>query len=168
MDNRTLHHEPAEYERQDLGAKGVLEFFAGLVVMCAVVGLILWGMFRVMDHYAKKRQPPQNPLVTVRQEDPRKVTPGEVESFAQPRLETDELAQLNQQRTREEETLNTYGWVDEKAGIARIPIDRAMALVAQRGLPTEPAWGAIPGKEKQQSRGTNASKKGAKQVGTKE
>ena len=31
--------------------------------------------------------------------------------------------------------LNGYGWVDEEAGRAHIPIDRAIALVAENGLP---------------------------------
>jgi hypothetical protein len=55
-----------------------------------------------------------------------------------PRLETNELGQLDDQRLREEDILNTYGWTDQKAGVAHIPIDRAMALIAQRGLPVAP------------------------------
>jgi hypothetical protein len=31
--------------------------------------------------------------------------------------------------------LSSYGWVDREAGIVRIPIDRAMDLLAERGLP---------------------------------
>jgi hypothetical protein len=31
--------------------------------------------------------------------------------------------------------LNSYGWIDKSAGVIRIPIDRAMDLLAQRGLP---------------------------------
>src|SRR5208282_5249649 len=33
------------------------------------------------------------------------------------------------------DTLHSYGWVDEKAGTVRIPIERAMDLLVQRGLP---------------------------------
>ena len=36
---------------------------------------------------------------------------------------------------KEERTLYSYGWVDERAGIVRIPIERAMDLLVQRGLP---------------------------------
>ena len=32
--------------------------------------------------------------------------------------------------------LDSYGWVDKNAGIVRIPIDEAMKLTLQRGLPT--------------------------------
>ena len=53
----------------------------------------------------------------------------------EPRLQTDEAADLAALRAREQTTLANYGWIDEKGGIARIPIARAMELVAQRGLP---------------------------------
>jgi hypothetical protein len=35
--------------------------------------------------------------------------------------------------------LEGYGWVDREAGVVRLPIERAMALVLERGLPTRPA-----------------------------
>lgn len=33
--------------------------------------------------------------------------------------------------------LNSYGWVDRRNGVVRIPVDRAMDLILQRGLPSE-------------------------------
>jgi len=39
----------------------------------------------------------------------------------------------------EQRTLTTYGWVDRNAGIVRIPIDEAMRLTTQRGLPAREA-----------------------------
>ena len=45
---------------------------------------------------------------------------------------------LKQLRATEDAILTTYGWVDRKGGIVRIPIDRAIDLLAQRGLPTKP------------------------------
>ena len=44
-----------------------------------------------------------------------------------------ELAEF---RLRQAKLLSSYGWVDREAGVVRIPIDRAMDLVAERGLPT--------------------------------
>ena len=38
-------------------------------------------------------------------------------------------------REKEDETLNSYGWVDRNAGVVRIPIDEAIKLTLQRGLP---------------------------------
>lgn len=40
--------------------------------------------------------------------------------------------------------LNSYGWVDKEAGSAHIPIDRAIALVANSGLPVGPEATATP------------------------
>jgi hypothetical protein len=38
----------------------------------------------------------------------------------------------------EEQELNSYGWVDAGNGIARVPIDRAMELIVEQGLPETP------------------------------
>ncbi|PYX92592.1 MAG: hypothetical protein DMG71_17645, partial [Acidobacteria bacterium] len=51
---------------------------------------------------------------------------------------------------QQEEQLNSYGWVDEKSGFVHIPIERAMQLIAQRGLPTRSQTSApdqLPGKQ---------------------
>jgi hypothetical protein len=77
-----------------------------------------------------------NPLVTNVPTDTRHVAPGYPQAaFPNPKLEEDERGQLNGIRLEEEKTLYSYGWVDEKAGTLRIPIDRAMDLLVQRGLP---------------------------------
>ena len=56
-------------------------------------------------------------------------------AFPSPRLEEDERGQLNGIRLKEEQTLSTYDYIDKNAGTVRIPIDRAMDLIVQRGLP---------------------------------
>src|SRR5207244_526994 len=53
-----------------------------------------------------------------------------------PRVQTNPSAELDDFRTAEERKLNRYGWVDKQRGIVRIPIERAIDLIAQRGLPT--------------------------------
>jgi len=37
--------------------------------------------------------------------------------------------------------LQSYGWVDRSIGMVRMPIDRAMELVVEQGLPS---WHEIP------------------------
>ncbi len=71
------------------------------------------------------------------------MTPGNIATFPQPRLASNERLEINDFRVHEEQTLNNYGWVDEQAGVVRIPIDRAMQLLAQRGLPTRPQDGTV-------------------------
>ena len=84
-----------------------------------------------------------NPLVTNVPEDTRHIAPGYPQgTFPNPKLEEDERGQLNGIRMNEEKTLYSYGWVDEKAVTVRIPIERAMDLLVQRGLPVRPQGGA--------------------------
>lgn len=51
-----------------------------------------------------------------------------------PRLQANPAADLAKLHAEETRDLTTYGWIDRKAGIVRIPIERAMALTAQRGI----------------------------------
>jgi hypothetical protein len=75
----------------------------------------------------------------------RTVEPGAIErTFPEPRLETNERSEINNFRLGEEQTLNSSGWVDQNAGVVRIPITKAMELIAQRGLSTKPAVGTAP------------------------
>jgi hypothetical protein len=53
-------------------------------------------------------------------------------------LETNERGQFRDFLMNQEDQLNSYGWVDEKADVAHIPIERAMELTVQRGLPVCP------------------------------
>ena len=55
--------------------------------------------------------------------------------FPEPRLIVTPAADLEELRAREDEELKSYAWIDRKSGIVRIPIERAMELIVQRGLP---------------------------------
>jgi hypothetical protein len=139
MNNEHLNHEGVEFEREDLGAGGIFAFLVGLAIVGLLMHLILAGMYRYLDTYEKAHQAQPAPMARPAAADMRQALPQEADKFPTPRLEINERAQLNDKRLKEEETLNTYGWVDQKAGVAHIPIDRAMDLIAQQGLPTAPA-----------------------------
>jgi len=137
-------HDDEEFEREDLGAKPIIVFLIALIVGCVVVALLLKGMYSFLDKRETQHQPVQSPLVQQTTTDTRTVEPGDVTKFPQPRLETHETAEIDSFRLKEAQTLHSYGWVDEQAGVVRIPIDRAMELLAQRGLPTRPQAGVAP------------------------
>jgi hypothetical protein len=145
MTEETKHeHAEESYEHQDLSAQGVLAFLISLVVGGVVVYFVIWGFYHFLDARQRERQSQPSPLVKQVETDTRIVSPGEINKFPQPRLETNERVEIRDFRLKEEQTLNSYGWVDEKAGVVRIPIDRAMQLLAQRGLPTTARTGTIP------------------------
>jgi len=138
-DETTKHENAAErggFERQDLQVSGILYFLLSLVVVTAICLLGLRGLYAFLDHREKELQPAVNPLVANVPADTRHIAPGYPQgAFPNPKLEEDERGQLNGIRLEEEKTLYSYGWVDQKTGTVRIPIERAMDLLVQRGLP---------------------------------
>jgi hypothetical protein len=137
----TTGHE--SFEHQDLKPAGIVYFFLTLAVVTALSMFGLKGLYAYLDRREKASQPEVNPLVAKVPEDTRHVAPGYPQTaFPSPKLEEDERGQLNGIRMEEEKTLYSYGWVDEKAGTVRIPIERAMDLLVQRGLPVRPPGAA--------------------------
>lgn len=141
MNDENLRHEPNTgedigFEHEDLNSRGIYAFLIALALLGVLIHFVLGGMYGYLDAREKQNQPPQNPLNTKPAEDVRVITPADVTRFPQPRLESDERTEINGFRTEEEKRLNSYGWVDQNAGVVHIPIDRAMQLIAQQGLPT--------------------------------
>ena len=53
-----------------------------------------------------------------------------------PRLQVVPGLDLRLQNEAEGERLNGYGWVDQGAGVVHIPIDKAVDVLVEKGLPT--------------------------------
>jgi hypothetical protein len=127
------------YERRDIGIAGVLYFLAGLALFIVLVYLIAGGAYSYMEKRSNAQQAPVSPLVTTAPADTRKLSTDYKDylkqNYPSPQLEIDERGQLDNIRIDEAQKLSSYDWIDQKAGTVRIPIDRAMDLLAQRGLP---------------------------------
>ena len=115
-------------------------------------------MYRYLEHHAEDRQRAISPLVTSTVRDTRTLPPQFKtdqegtdyekylqKNFPEPQLEIDERTELNKVRLSEEDRLSTYDYIDKDAGTVRIPIDRAMDLLVQRGLPTRTQSSAAAG-----------------------
>jgi hypothetical protein len=127
------------YERQDIGVAPILYFLAGLAVAGFLVYFVVNGIYSYLEKQSEAQQTSLSPLVTNAPADTRKL-PSDYRNYLQqnfpsPQLEIDERSQLDKIRIEEEQTLSTYDWIDQQGGTVRIPIDRAMDLLAQRGLP---------------------------------
>jgi hypothetical protein len=114
---------PVGHELSDLKPGYIALFGIALtaVIVAAVVITSLLIHFKAAEH---SRQ--ETPVPRLAQE--REATPG-------PRLQVDANKDLRQMRAGEEAVLNSYGWVDKDAGIVKIPVDRAMEILAKKGLP---------------------------------
>jgi hypothetical protein len=159
-ENTTGH---GSFERQDAQVSGILYFLLGLAVVTVLCGFGIRGLYAYLEHREKALEPPVNPLVTNVPTDTRHVARGYPQgAFPNPKLEEDERGQLNGIRLNEEQTLYSYGWVDEKAGTVHIPIERAMDLLVQRGLPVRPQGAASDAAVKMATNSTGTKKKGEK------
>ena len=114
----------------DVDVRAVSKFGIGLVCGVLAAALLMWFLF---DRYAARaaRSSPQPEPMTL--SNPRKEPP-------EPRLQKDPAMDLQQFRAGEEAVLHSYGWVDPEKGIVRIPVERAMELVAKEGLPSRNDW----------------------------
>ncbi len=122
----TLRSAPG-YETRDLSLRVVLLF--GLVLGIMTV-LVLFLMGTLFDYFAWQRtqsEHPPSPLAEIRPPMP-----------PEPRLQVNPAQDLQKLRAREETLLHRYEWIDREAQIVRIPIDRAMDLLVERGLPSRP------------------------------
>jgi hypothetical protein len=146
--HRDGHQNGLGFEPRDLGSRPVYGFLISLVVVGVLIYYVLWGMFHFLDAYNRKHEHGVSPMVQAEQDTREPGTPNTNQKiqreFPEPRLEDNERTELAPFRYQEEQTLNSSGWVDQNAGIARIPITKAMDLIAQRGLPTAPQTGSVP------------------------
>jgi hypothetical protein len=117
-------HPEVRYEQSDVRAGAIVRFAVALVVVVILASVFLLGLFKLLARQERRHDPPPPPLA----QEAGRLPPA-------PRLQSMPLQDLEQLRAEEDKELNGYGWVDEKAGIARIPIDEALKIVAARGLP---------------------------------
>ncbi len=120
---------------RDVNIRGVLLFGLWLAVAAVVVQVGVWVLYRALARQETARERPLPPLVVSNL----KRTPPE------PRLEPLPLAPRAKLTEEENGILTTYGWVDRNRGVVRLPIDRAMEMLVQQGLPpSKPMAAAAP------------------------
>ena len=118
-DNVDVHHEES-----DVNIRAIFGFGAALLAVGVVVHVLILLLFNFFDARATPQAQAAYPLA-VGQEDRR----------PEPRLQEHPREDLSALRDREDEALRSYGWVDRNAGVVRIPIEQAMRLTLERGLP---------------------------------
>lgn len=125
-------HSPRDgqtYERSDLSAGPIVWAMLLGSVVIALVFVAMWVLTDVYATHEARQSAPAHPLAS---------TAGRKQPPA-PRLQPDPVKDMAALRASEDALLHNYGWLDKAAGKVRIPIDRALELVAQRGLPVRAA-----------------------------
>ena len=121
------------YERKDVNIVQITGFGIGLLIAFMVSVFAMWALFAYFKVREDKVNPPNPPsMMTEKQTLP-----------PEPRLQPEPVGELKKMRDNEEMLLMSYGWVDQAKGTVHIPIDQAIDMVAQKGLPSKvsPAGG---------------------------
>jgi hypothetical protein len=117
----------AGYEKRDANVKWIF----GIVAFVAAAGLVMHFLIAGYQERLAKVPPPTDQWQPSARSNQKFATPPPF-----PRLQISPAEDLKTFRAREDAELNSYGWVNRTAGVAHIPITRAMDLLLQRGLPT--------------------------------
>jgi hypothetical protein len=138
-------HAVAPVEGDGISYKGLLWFVVILVATTIFCELLVWGMLDLMQYEARRTEVARAPLAAPPAQP--SIKDGALESGTegppQPNLLVSEPLVLSRFREQEEQQLTTYG-IDRKTGTIHIPIDRAKALILQRGLPVRPGSPPAP------------------------
>jgi hypothetical protein len=127
-----------QHEKYEVGIRGIFLFGLGLIVMAVVVHVGLAGVMELFAREKKRESAATLPILFA----------NETGLYPAPKLQENPAADVVKMHADEAIVLSGYGWVDPKADIARIPIDRAMDLLAAQGLPTREPNADKPPKQK--------------------
>ena len=119
-------HSRPLYEVRDIDPRRVVFIGIGLVTTILVVMMLTYTIYDYVTGRHIGRQPSTSSLAHTRAPTP------------EPHLSVNAPEELRQLRATENATLNSYAWVDKENGTVRIPIDRAIEVLAKKGLPTRP------------------------------
>lgn len=126
---REPHRDDIGHEASDVNIRGVVAFGVGLLLLGGVVYVVVWLFLGFLTTRTNQAAAQLAYPLAAGQED--RLPP-------EPRLQTNPRADLRELRESEDKRLDSYGWVDRNAGIVHIPIDQAMKLTLQQGLPSRP------------------------------
>ena len=119
----TVVHPPGlGHEHTDVTIRPIVVAGVGLAIVLVMAAALMLGLFDLFAAHEARVSPPPNPLAAA--EGPR--LPPE------PRLQVQPIKDLRELHEAEDTLLDHYGWVDKNAGIVRIPIERAIDLLAVR------------------------------------
>lgn len=135
-------HETSDLDARVAGLFGAALTAAIIVLMAATY----WIYDFTISHHAA-RYPAVSPLAYTREPTP------------EPRLQVDAPRELRELRAAEDAALHGYAWIDKDRSRVRIPIDRAIELLAQRGLPARAPLAPDDGGREKSREGKHVSAK---------
>jgi len=115
----------SSYEHTDADVRSIVHFGVWLAVIAIATHILLGGVFAAAISWWQQPAQARYPLA-LGQEPP--MPPA-------PQLQQYPDREMTAFRASDQGTLESYGWVDKAAGRVHIPIDEAIRLTLERGLP---------------------------------
>ena len=131
-------HTDVAFETKDVKTGTILLYLGYLAVAVVATYIVCIFVYRVTTKFAVQSETPPPP---VRQE-VGPTLPPEPRLQGVPGHETDPQLDLRNKMAEDEKANERLEWVDRQAGIARIPVEDAMKIIATKGLPAAPAAAA--------------------------
>jgi hypothetical protein len=117
--------KPIDHE---LNRKALGGFLTVIAVLCVIAGVVAFGFYGLLRKDLESKDPPALPVSTT----------GMRELPPEPRLQANPHADLRAMHAEEDSVLTSYGWEDQSAQVARVPIEEAMKMVEHDGVPSWP------------------------------
>jgi hypothetical protein len=130
--------DDVKYETEDFSPRGIRWFTAGLAMLAVMVLVLMGGLLWFLSGGWPPRQGIVTPMVPALNMSP------------EPDLQVASSRDYQEMRAAEDAQLRSYRWVDRDAGIAAIPIERAMEILAGRGLPAQKSPAKRPQSKQEQ------------------
>lgn len=111
------------HEVSDAHFRPIVIFLVALSVLVVIAFSLMVWMFDYLEHRAEVADRQPSALAD------RTALPPE------PRLQVVPRVELQQYKEEVTHQIESYEWIDKDAGVVRIPIERAIELIAERGLP---------------------------------
>jgi hypothetical protein len=141
-----LRNPAVDYDRTDLSPQGILLFLAGLLVAGIFIELVLWGMFHFLARSPFFAKGNPSPMMQVQKAQPLSAEGKDFENttnvnpglFPQPRLQTNDVLDMSDLLASEHKILYAPQPFLDANGTVHLPIQDAMNIMVQKGLPVRP------------------------------
>ena len=142
-----LHNVDVEHEHRDVDLRALFISAIALAVVVLVSQGLMWGLMQFLESQAAANDPQVSPLSKPAVEMPSaQQSPFFNPAVGGPQLMVNEPMNLAKHRDEEQKRLNGYGWVNQAAGVAYMPIEEAKKkLIRDGGLPVREGEPAAPG-----------------------
>jgi hypothetical protein len=132
-----ISNEETRHEESDVRIRPIVMFMVWLSVAAVVIHLLMAGLYNMLENREESKQGAPSPMASERNvipPEPRlQLAPTEQNQGSPRFIEDHPLMDMKKLREEESQRLNGFGWVDQGAGVAKIPIGDAKRLLLESG-----------------------------------